>query len=77
MTSLVAAPGWKLTIDGKSSVPLIADTLFLAAPLDYGLRHTLVFCYRPESVQLGLYFVCISWLVAAGIMAYSMPKTRG
>jgi hypothetical protein len=53
-------PGWRLTIDGRPATILRANLLMRAAAVDAG-SHTLVFTYKPASVQLG------AWLSLTGL----------
>jgi hypothetical protein len=45
-------PGWKLTIDGKSSPILRANRLMRGAAVESG-KHVLVYTFEPESFRLG------------------------
>jgi hypothetical protein len=75
VTSTLWEPGWRAHLDGVSIHPLIADSLFIAAPVPAG-SHRLILRYLPAPIQVGLYVSLLSLSVAAALIASSCFSGR-
>jgi hypothetical protein len=54
VSSLPAAPGWRVSVDGEARALLVANSAFLAVQLEPG-DHNLLIAYRPQSFTASLH----------------------
>ncbi len=59
MTTIPAAKGWHVKVDGKSTTPQTVLNTFMAIPMSPG-KHRVEFYYRPPFLVLGLIITVIS-----------------
>lgn len=68
-------PGWRATVDGKSTEVLRADYGFRAVPVPAGAS-TVTFSYRPTQVLVGAWISCISVVAILGTCAFLLRRRR-
>jgi hypothetical protein len=66
-------PGWQATVDGQPAKILQVDIMFRAVALPTG-EHTVVFEFKPRSLQTGLWISGAALLVLGGGLVISSRK---
>ncbi len=64
VASLMAYPGWRATVDGRTETPLRTDGAIMGVPLSAG-THRVTFRYNPAAYRVGLYLSLLSCAVVA------------
>ena len=66
-------PGWQATADGQPVEIIPANLMFRAVPLPAG-EHTVLFEFRPRSLQLGSIITGLALLVLLAALAFTGLK---
>jgi len=70
-----AAPGWRVTVDGKPATPLTVDRIFRGVSVEKG-RHEIVWKYRPRSLFFGAAITIVTLLTMQIIAFVKRQRIR-
>lgn len=68
-------PGWRATIDDEPTTAVRTNHALLGAYIPPG-RHRIEFRFQPKSFRVGLYTVCVAWLLLAAIVTAGAGRRK-